>query len=380
MAVVDGLSLETARVLLARSDAGADLLHLSSLTTSSLDALIAYVAGERLYRRGEFDAALEAYRRAIERDSAFALAHLRAFQSIGWIDASDPGRRPYLEAASGAADRLPARERALVAALAGVDADDPDAFEGAEQATLRYPDDPDLWNALGELHVHVGQRALRPYEEQREPLERAAELAPDFAPYLIHLAEYHLSRGDSAEAAGILEREQDLAPEAAFSAAHATAFELIHGDGAPSDTRIFEAGFYMVATTEGLGRMDARETYVRAVMPRFAGRPEAQGFAAFLRSTMMNQGRLADALREFPDDGALRVRGFDMGLLPADSLRSYDFSSDTIAHAVASAMLGDWESYRALLPAVVHRNEKTDSAAAHIPIFQSTIGDTFNVS
>jgi tetratricopeptide (TPR) repeat protein len=359
MAVVDGLSLETARILLAQGGAGPELQHLSSLTTTSLDALVAYIEGERLYRRGDFDAALEAYERAIERDSSFALAHLRAYQSFGWIDVFDPARLPFQEASSAAAERLPARERALVAALVGVDADDPSAFEGAEQATRRYPDDPDLWNALGELQVHVGQRALRPYEEQREPLERAVELAPDFAPYLIHLTEYHLSSGDSAEAARLVERERELAPEAGFAARHAIAFELIHGDAAPSDAELTEAGFNILTSTADLGRLDARETFLRAMAPRFADRPEAEGIAQLLRVTVVNQGRIADALREFPKDAGLRVRAFDMGLLPADSLRSYDFADDPVAHAVASAMLGDWETYRGLLPAVERQLQRS---------------------
>ena len=164
---------------------------------------------------------------------------------------------------------------------------------------------------------------------------------------------------DAQDGQGAIDhRIKPLWPEAGFAAGHAIAFELIHGDSTPSDARLEEAGFYIHVSTAVLGRLNARETFLRAMVPRFADRPRAQGIAQLLRTTVVNQGRFADGLRQFPKDGGLRVRGFDMGLLTADSLRSYDFSGDTVAHAVASIMLGDWDRYGALLPAVERKFQR----------------------
>ena len=61
------------------------LLHTTSLTTSSPDALRAYLEGEALYRRADFAGASDAFRRAVALDSTFALAGVRLSRSLGWL-------------------------------------------------------------------------------------------------------------------------------------------------------------------------------------------------------------------------------------------------------------------------------------------------------
>jgi hypothetical protein len=161
MALVDRFSVEVARLLVAGGADGLELQHLESLTTSSLDALLAYVEGERRYREAAWNAALEAFERAVGSDSAFALAHLRAYQALGWSDVSSPEGNEHLAAARRHASRLPARERALLDALGAVHAGDTGAIAAAERAVRRYPDDPDLWGALGEPS-RFGQLLHRP--------------------------------------------------------------------------------------------------------------------------------------------------------------------------------------------------------------------------
>ena len=118
LTAIDDLSLETMRRLLG--GAGEDLAtsrNLADLTTSSVPALRAYLEGERHYRQAEFPRAVEAYERALEADSAFALALFRISDAYGWLEsvisetAIEWGARSVQHM-----DRLSPRNRVIVAA------------------------------------------------------------------------------------------------------------------------------------------------------------------------------------------------------------------------------------------------------------------------
>src|SRR3954454_490942 len=113
LGVVDRLSLALLRDVW-RSKEPIPNLRLASLTTDSLQALRAYLEGERLYRRLDWDSALVAYTRAIEGDSTFALAHLRRAQAFGWTGGYG-SKESHQSVASAVrfAYRLPARDRRL---------------------------------------------------------------------------------------------------------------------------------------------------------------------------------------------------------------------------------------------------------------------------
>ena len=87
MPLIDDLSLETMRLLLAGgSQELGTTRNLADLTTGSVEALRAYLEGERFYRRGEFAPAADAYQRALIADSAFALAIYRVSDTYGWLE------------------------------------------------------------------------------------------------------------------------------------------------------------------------------------------------------------------------------------------------------------------------------------------------------
>jgi TolB-like protein len=349
-ALVDEFSVGAIRVLLAGDDAGARVQHLSSLTTPSLDALLAYVEGEQAYRTGSWEAALGAYERAIEHDSTFALAHLRAAQVLGWTETGSPVIGRHQDAAGRFSDRLPARERALLAALVGVRVSDAGQIEEAEDAVRRYPDDPDLWNALGELQFHVGQKAMRPVEEELEALERAAELAPDFAPYVIHITEHQLAYGDSAAAAAAIERERALVIDTSatrFPRDHREAFALIHGDSAERAEALAYvedrgAPGYLVSPLRGLQRLEAQEALWRVLYESQRQNPR---YANEYIWALIHRGRVRAALAEFPRDrpwGA-QARGalVSLGVFEVDSLRGLNWGPANANRAFAAAALGD---------------------------------------
>jgi serine/threonine-protein kinase len=156
-------------------DAGVRADLLASLTSTSLPALYAYLAGKAAHRAGQYDTAVRRFSRALELDSTFARAALGYGQSVVW---TGPTARGQLERAQRLAlahrDRLGPRDRVLLEALAGTQYPEPrssaERIEAWEDAVRQVPDDPDLWINLGDAYFHVGILA-----GVEEPRRRAAE-------------------------------------------------------------------------------------------------------------------------------------------------------------------------------------------------------------
>lgn len=353
MVLVDRFSVEVARLLVAEGD-GVELQHLESLTTSSLDALLAYVEGERRYREAAWNPALDAFERAVERDSTFALAHLRANQVLGWSDVSSPARDEHLAAARRHASRLPARERALLDAFEAVDAGDFAAIEATEAALRRYPDDPDLWNALGELHVHTSAKMLDATDGGREAFEQAAALAPDFVPYLIHLTELEIASGDSAAAAALVRREEDLVSDAtvAFPRGHRAAFALRFGDAAAQRAAIGTMGDdgvpWAVSALVGIENLPAVEALWRAVRARSEG---GDAYSSTFASTLAHRGRVLESIAQPIDPAWVGARNrtilYHQGLIPAEELptSAWGPTTDSFGRAFTAIVQGDTATF-----------------------------------
>ena len=190
--LADGLSLGVLRRLAGRSEAELASVDLARLTTPSVEALKAYLEGERHYRRSEYDAAAESYGRAIDADSTFAVAWLRRLGALGWSGRiSGEEVRKFNEQYPRMEARLPAREalilRATVAWNTGFVVH---AYADSVQAALRRaPEDAELWFTLGELyfHRHGALRIDRPTAAQI--FERTVDLDPGFAIYHLHLVQ-----------------------------------------------------------------------------------------------------------------------------------------------------------------------------------------------
>lgn len=229
LTIVDQLSVEVARALLSRDDPDVGNLRVASITTSSPEALRAFLAAEEAYRRSAFAEAIEGYERAVQLDSTFALANYRLASAYGWIAAGAPGearRRAYRHR-----DRLPAREALMVEA-------EYRARAGAltsgvallREGVRRYPDHAEMWYQLGDIYVHWGPQLLVTPADAEAMLRRAVELDPQFGPYQIHLVDLALIRGDSAEAAERIEAELATAgPEAREVIAHRVLFDYLYG-------------------------------------------------------------------------------------------------------------------------------------------------------
>lgn len=233
LALVDALSVELVRRLLSDRDAGVTRQSLARITTSSVPALRAFLRGEAADRRADFPAAIQAYERAIEEDSTFALAAYRLGTAYGWIQArGSPESVRYRALAARHSDRLPSRDAALLEASEGALTEaDPDAIERLQQLAAVYPDDPDIWNMLGEARWHLGPMVLVPWSQAVEAFEQAIALDSAFAPAYIHPIERAIGAGrDSAATRKLLDAYARVAASDIRLQALRFAYDLAYGD------------------------------------------------------------------------------------------------------------------------------------------------------
>jgi tetratricopeptide (TPR) repeat protein len=177
-------------------------LRVSGITTGDVDAIRAYLRGQQYYRRSNWDSALVAFQQAVDEDSTFALAHYRLGLTYGWNTrhggfGSPPARR-HAELAQRYSDRLPARERTLVAAHALFEDGRLAAHDSMVRYVHDYPDDPEGWYMLGDVRYHAMPFLSIEVDDLFEPFERVLELDPSLAPAIIHPLELSLAYDDSA--------------------------------------------------------------------------------------------------------------------------------------------------------------------------------------
>ncbi len=229
MALVDGLSMEVLRAGLMSEPGGLPQLALSRVTTSSLPALKAYLAGEQKYRRSQWEAAIAHYTRAVEADSTFALALYRLSQTYGWMGVFGASSELRSRAAR-FAHRLPERQALLLSGASEYVQGRLSAIEILEELTTRYLDDAEGWYQLGEAYFHLGGQGLYPLEKFRTAFRRAIALDPTFGPAYIHLIDDAFIRMDSAGARTLIARYEEVSPASPTAIAKGLAYALVWAD------------------------------------------------------------------------------------------------------------------------------------------------------
>jgi len=197
--MVDRLAAE----LLART-AGIEEHRVARLTSASLPALRAYLAGRTAHRQGDYDRALREYGRALDHDSTFALAGMQVQRVSGWVGGAGPLAALGRAVARGNLDRLSERDRVALLGRLSLDRAGPVTarlqLEERESALRYWPDHPDLWLLRGEVSFHQGGALGLPdrWEHARGSFERALELDPGLAEAAHHLASTLFVLGDTA--------------------------------------------------------------------------------------------------------------------------------------------------------------------------------------
>jgi tetratricopeptide (TPR) repeat protein len=196
-AIIDRL---VARLLVREAD---EQERLASHTSSSVEALRAYLDGQASYRRGSYRDAVRHFYRALERDPSFAMAALGLAHAADRIGAQYDRARG-LAAAWAARGELTERDSIYLEALAGPRyprESSPREYVAAwERAAAAIPDRADVWHELGERLFTDGRMlGLRDWEGRAAAaFRRAAELDPAFASPYQYLMQLAAADGDSA--------------------------------------------------------------------------------------------------------------------------------------------------------------------------------------
>jgi DNA-binding SARP family transcriptional activator/TolB-like protein len=222
-----GLADALARQLLAarKPTPAARLTRAAALTTSSLEAFKSYLEGERALRNRHHGEALQAFRRAIDLDTAFALAYyqLAVTERVsGSPDSALARARRALEHSN----RLPEMHRTLLRAIVAVLTGEADQAERLyRRVVAEHPDHLEAWYMLGELLQHGNPGRGRSMAESRSAFERMLVLSPGDHRAVWHLARVAGTEGDRAMLRSWL-RQVDSTSDDAWRAqvVHAFAF------------------------------------------------------------------------------------------------------------------------------------------------------------
>src|SRR5262245_56074760 len=153
-------------------------------TTASLEAFKDFAVGVELWRKGQYAQSVPPLKRAIERDSQFALAYVRLGTSYRDLRKLALGNK-YLERAYELRNRASERERLAISAtyFRYITGELDKRIEMSSLLTQTYPQDPSGYHTHGNSLMIVGQ-----YEQAAEAYRAALRLNADFALSRAHLA------------------------------------------------------------------------------------------------------------------------------------------------------------------------------------------------
>jgi tetratricopeptide (TPR) repeat protein len=234
-AIVEDLAIETLRTLGRSGAGGVPPVDLAGVTTHSLEAMEAYLEGEALFRTGDFAEAQPFYESALAADSAFALAHYRMSQVVGWTHGAGSGDvQEHLQKALDG--NLPPRME-LLARAGQFQSLEP--LEELEYVVQEHPEDAAAWFTLGDLLMHVGVTQVDgAIERADQAFARAVELDPGFAPYLIHPIDFAFVDYDPDTARERIEAYSAASAGSPEDLTHQLMYDLVFEP--PSDSATFE--------------------------------------------------------------------------------------------------------------------------------------------
>jgi DNA-binding SARP family transcriptional activator len=193
LTLVDRLTAQ----LLARG-AGEREPKLASLTTTSLPALRAYLAGEAAYREGKYRESVRSFQRALLLDSAFALAGASLVSAGNWVGDSAAVARgravayahwPWRSMVYPGPDSTGRTSFAEVAAALGE--------PGGRLAEL-----PETWYEVADTRFHrgsvLGGQLPTSLDRPAAQFRRALERDSAYGPALSHLVDYSVAIRDTS--------------------------------------------------------------------------------------------------------------------------------------------------------------------------------------
>src|SRR5688572_22511245 len=222
----------------------------SSLGSTSMPALKAFLRGEQYYRRTAWDSALAQYELAFSTDTTFALAFRRFGLTRYWQRGGLDSLVTATRLRAGTFNRgLPPRDSLLLVAdslAAAMTLPDRDGrywmharrlFSSLESASRLYRDDPEVWAALGEARHHYGYGSPVRVSDASvlEAFDQAIALDSAFAPAYIHAIEHALTHHGAKIARRYANAYLALGPTDAEAEGIRLVNELLH-EGASNES------------------------------------------------------------------------------------------------------------------------------------------------
>ena len=163
---IDGVARQLRRDLGDSRDEVGNAIPLPRATTPSLEALRLYAGATAAFNRAQYKDARALYEGALVLDSGFAAAHA-GLAYIDYVYNNPRAADPHMQRALALSDRLPARERLLIQAVAARGANDwPRAATLHRAYLIRYPHDYDMYALLGYdlMRTRSGNEALDAFD------------------------------------------------------------------------------------------------------------------------------------------------------------------------------------------------------------------------
>jgi tRNA A-37 threonylcarbamoyl transferase component Bud32/tetratricopeptide (TPR) repeat protein len=197
LALTDRLALQLLREIW-RSKEPLPSARSSAITSTSMEAIRAYLEGEKWYRKGEWDSAQASYEHAVHADSTFAIAWYKLASTLGWegqvasAESSLAGQNAVKYSTN-----LPARTRTILVAYEMFQRGRPEAVDSMRQYTQLHPEDADGWYLLGEAQYHTRNYRPIPPAEQVAPFDRVLALDSTLTAAAIHPVEVAITERDT---------------------------------------------------------------------------------------------------------------------------------------------------------------------------------------
>ena len=181
---------------------------------TSFEALRAFLEGERRFRRGEFEAAMDSYQQAVDVDSTLARAWAKLARAAAFTPKYSDIQREATRRALELRDRLSTRDRSLLEAH---DAFANGRFDEAEQLlrgiVASHPTDGTAWVLLGDVLLANAAMRARSFDEVVDVMERAIALGVREENALINKYWAFAAGGKPDRALECLERYLELNPK-----------------------------------------------------------------------------------------------------------------------------------------------------------------------
>ena len=307
--------------------AGVERERLGALTSTSLRAVRAYLAGRAAWRSGNAERAAVAFREAVAQDSSFALANLALARTMLVVGGSVQDFDRLRNLAIANQEQLMGADRALLRVMRATWDSWPEMFAEWNAAAGAFPDLPEAWYGLGKAFLRYGALAGLDSALQRadDAFRRGVRLDsiatgavapgppnPFFVEEFLRMVEYAHMRGDTVEVRRLVSRARPSDSTSAQAQALEWHLAAVEGDMSRSAfwkriESVDQRGFQfirMFITWTGVGAEDFER--VESEDERRLRSEDVGGIANAVRiARALNGGRPRDALRVDPARGSV---------------------------------------------------------------------------